>query len=133
MSRKQSRTKLASVLAAKTLQAGASKKLGRQIAGYLLSERRVGELDSLLRDIQSDWAEAGYVEVIARSAHPITKTIESDVKRQVKTIYPAAKSVVVTPVLDPSVIGGINVRLAHQQFDASVQAKLNQFKQLTTV
>ena len=121
MAGKQSRTKLAQIIADQTMKSsGASKKLGRQIAAYLLSEHRVAELNSLLRDVQADWAEAGHVEVIARSAHPLTAKAETDIKRHVKTIYPGAKTVVVTSVLDPSVIGGIDVRLAHQRFDASV-------------
>ena len=74
---KQSRTQLASTIADRTLSKGASKHYVQEVAAYLLAEGRTGELDSLLRDIQEDWAQAGYVEVIARSAHPLNTTIEA--------------------------------------------------------
>lgn len=128
---KQPRTKIAQTIADKTLHKGASKKLSQEIAAYLLSERRVSDLSSLMRDVQADWAEAGYVEVITTSAHPLTAAIEADIKQQVKSVYPAAKTIVVTSKIDESIIGGIEVRLAHQRFDASVASKLDTFKQLT--
>jgi F0F1-type ATP synthase delta subunit len=97
----------------------------------LLSEGRAQELNSVLRDVQVDWAESGYVEVLAASAHPLTTAVRADIERQVKTLYPNAKQIVVTEVPDPDVIGGVRLSLANQQLDLSVEAKLNKFKQLT--
>lgn len=128
---KQPRTRIAHTIADQALRKGVTKQLSKEIAAYLLSERRVNELGSLLRDVQADWAEAGYVEVITTSAHPLTAAIEADIKRQVKSVYPQAKHIVVTNRIDESVIGGIEVRLAHERFDASVASKLDTFKQLT--
>ena len=127
---KQPRTKIARVIADNTLKGGVSKKFSNEIAAYLLSERRVNELDSVLRDVQADWAEAGYVEVIATTAHELTATIKADIVKQIKSLYPAAKQIMVTEVRDPAVIGGVRLSLANQQLDLSVQAKLNRFKQL---
>lgn len=128
---KQSRTKLAGAIADRTLKNGSSKKLGREIAAYLLSEGRVSELDSIMRDVQIDWAEAGYVEVIARSAHAIPAATEAKIVKQVKSLYPQAKKIVVTSVLDPGVLGGLQLSVANQQLDLSVEARLHRFKQLT--
>jgi len=127
---KQPRTKIARVIADKTLQDGSSKKLSREVAAYLLSEGRVNELDSVLRDVQADWAAAGYVEVLAASAHELTAAVKADITRQVKHLHPEAKQVIVTEVRDPAVIGGVKLNFANQQLDLSVQAKLNKFKQL---
>lgn len=129
---KTRRTRIARTIADQTLKSGASPKLAKQVAAYLLSERRVGELDSLLRDVQADWAEAGHVQVLASSAHQFTAAIRQDIERQVRTMYPAAKDVLVTEVHDPSVLGGVKLSFADRQLDLSVQAKLNKFKQLTT-
>ncbi|HVW23549.1 MAG TPA: F0F1 ATP synthase subunit delta [Candidatus Saccharimonadales bacterium] len=128
---KAPRTRIASVVADRSLK-GSDKRLSREVAAYLLDERRVNELDSLLRDIQADWAEQGYVEVLAASAHELSSATLSEIKSQVKELYPAAKQIIVTPVHDPSVIGGVRLRLAEQQLDLSVEAKLNRFKQLTS-
>lgn len=130
---KTPRTRIASTLAERTLKSGASKKLSREVAAYLLAEGRVDELDSLLRDVQADWANAGYVEVLAASAHPLPSKTLTDITRQVKKLHPEAKQITVTEVRDPEVIGGVRLSLANQQLDLSVEAKLNKFKQLTTV
>lgn len=129
---KAPRTRISQVIADKTLKSGVSKRLSREIAAYLLSERRTGQLESIVRDVQGDWAQAGYVEVIASSAHPLTAGVRSDIRRQIKALYPEAKTIIVNEEHDPEVIGGVRLSLADQQLDLSVQAKLNKFKQLTT-
>ncbi len=108
-----------------------SKRLSREVAAYLLTEGRTAELDSIVRDVQADWAEAGIVEVIASSAHPLTASIKADIKAQMRGLYPKAKQIIVTEAHDPDVIGGVRLNMAGQQLDLSVQAKLNKFKQLT--
>lgn len=128
---KSPRTKIAGAIAAKTLKSGVSRRLSQEIAAYLLSERRVGDLDSILRDVQNDWAAAGYVEVTAASAHPLTDAIKADITRQVKSLYPDARQVIITEVADPEVIGGVRLNLPNQQLDLTIEAKLNKFKQLT--
>lgn len=129
---KTARTRIASVIAEDTLKSGASKSYVKEVAAYLLSEQRVGELDSLLRDVQADWAKAGYVEVIATSAHPLTASIKADITKQIKQLYPGAKKITISEAHDEEVLGGVRLSLADKQLDLSVEAKLNKFKQLTT-
>lgn len=128
---KTPRTRIAQTIADYTLKRGGSDEYAREVAAYLLSEGRVSELNSLLRDVQADWAEAGYVEVLAASAHSLTDSIRADIMAQVRALYPEATQIVVTEVPDPEVIGGVRLSLANQQLDLSVEAKLNKFKQLT--
>jgi F0F1-type ATP synthase delta subunit len=130
---KTPRPRIAAVIAERTLSKGVSLELSAEIAAYLLSEHRVSELDSILRDVLADWATAGHVEVIASSAHPLTAEVKADITKQVKSLYPAAKEIIVTESHDESVIGGVRLELANQQLDLSVEAKLNKFKQLTSV
>ena len=79
---KAPRTRIASTIADRTLNSGqsgqesAAKSVAKEVAAYLLAENRVGELDSILRDVQADWAEAGYVEVLASSAFPLSAMSE---------------------------------------------------------
>lgn len=130
---KAPRTRLASTIADRTLnKSGNTQQLATEIAAYLMSEGRVSELDSILRDVQVDWAQAGYVEVVARSSHPLAAAVKADITKRVAKLYPEAKKIIVTEVLDPSVIGGVRLSLANQQLDLSIEAKLNKFKQLTT-
>jgi len=129
---KQPRTKLARLIADKTLSGSLPWQFTREIAAYLLTERRVNELDSVLRDVQADWAEAGQVEVIARSAHPLTARIKTDIGKRLKPLYPNARRISVVEVRDSSVIGGVRLNLAEQQLDLSIRSKLDRFKQLAT-
>jgi F0F1-type ATP synthase delta subunit len=129
---KVARTRIVRAVADLTLQQGDSKQLSREVAAYLLSERRTGELDSLLRDIQHDWAQAGHVEVIAASAFPLTETIRTDITKRIEALYPDAKEVVINEVHDPAVIGGVRLSLPDQQLDLSIRTRLNRFKQLAT-
>lgn len=128
---KTPRTRIARAIADATLSKGADKAYAREVAAYLLAEGRVSELDSLLRDVQADWAEQGYVEVLARSAHPLSEATKQEIADQVKQLYPNAKKLVVTPIEDASVVGGVQISLSDKQLDLSVEAKLNKFKQLT--
>lgn len=128
---KARRTRIAQILADRTLKDGISRRLSREIAAYLMSEHRVAELDSIVRDVQGDWAEAGQVEVIAASAHPLTTAANADIKRQMSRLYPTAKRIIITEQRDASVIGGVRLDLADSQLDLSLRSKLNKFKQLT--
>jgi len=125
---KQPRTKLARLIAEQTLRQGVSKRLSREIAAYLLSEGRVNELESVLRDVQVDWAEAGKVEVVARSAHQLPPKLRSEIKRIFRASYPKAQ-LEVTEIHDPSVLGGVRLNLADRQLDLSIRNKLDRFKQ----
>ena len=128
---KTPRTRIAEAIAAHTFYSGVTKGYSKQIAALLLDDGRVGELDSLLRDIQTDWALHGYVEVLARSAHPLSDSVKKDIKHEAKKLYPKADKIIVTEISDQSVIGGVQISVANQQLDLSIEAKLNKFKQLT--
>ncbi|HTH72181.1 MAG TPA: F0F1 ATP synthase subunit delta [Candidatus Pristimantibacillus sp.] len=128
---KTPRTRIAGTIADNLLANGVSKEYAKEVAAYLLAEGRVGELDSLLRDIQAQWAAKGYIEVLARSAHPLDDEVRKNITDRIRALYPEAKKIVVTEVLDPSVLGGVRIDLANRQLDLSVEAKLNKFKQLT--
>ncbi len=128
---KTPRHQVAAALAKRSLGSVKESDFANEIAAYLLAERRTGELDSLLRDVMQYRADKGVVEVAALTAHPITATVRSDIEKQIRVLYPAAKTVIVTERRDASVVGGVRLELANQQLDLSVRAKLNRFKQLT--
>ncbi len=124
------RTDLASVVSRTTLKNGVSKKYAQELAAYVLDNRMTAELDSLMRDVQADWARSGYLEVLAYSAHPLSEQIKSEIKRQVKELEPDVKTIVITEVYDEALIGGVRISLPERQLDLSVEAKLNKFKSL---
>ena len=127
------RHQIAHLLAQKSLQNVPAKKLAKEIASYLLSERRTAEIESIVRDIMQYRADQGIVEVHAVYAHPLTDAIRKSIKADVREIYPQAKQIIINEEQDESVVAGIKLELANQQLDASVRSKLNRFKQLTSV
>lgn len=127
---KTSRMVVAQVIAAQ-LGKVSPKQLSHEVAAYLLEEGRVGELDSLLRDVMQQRADAGTVEADVVSAYPINDAVRGDIRARVEALYPEADKVIINEQLDSDVIGGIKVVLAHQQLDLSIRSKLNRFKQLT--
>lgn len=128
---KTSRTKIAGVIAGRTASTKNTKKLSREIAAYLIDNRRVNDLNSILRDVQEDRAKTGIVEVSATSAHPINSAIKADITKQIKQLYPHAQQVIISEYHDLAVIGGVRLELANQQLDLSIISSLNKFRQLT--
>jgi F0F1-type ATP synthase delta subunit len=128
---KVSRLKIAAAVADRIAEGLSEQQLSREIAAYLLSSRRTGELDSVMRDVMELRADEGIVEVTAVSAHPITDAVRTDIETTVRTHFPAAKKVIVSEQHDTSVVGGVRLELANSQLDLSVRAKLSRFKQLT--
>jgi F0F1-type ATP synthase delta subunit len=126
------RYQLAEVLGQRSLSSFNTKEFSQEIAAYLLDEGRVSDLDSLIRDIMDYRASHGIIEVRASSAHELTETIKEDIIAQVKRSHPEAKTIIVSPIRDPEVIGGVKLELPNEQLDLSVRAKLSRFKQLTT-
>jgi F-type H+-transporting ATPase subunit delta len=108
--------------------------LPKELAAYLISERRTHELNSLLRDLEQYRADQnGIVEVNAVSAHDLTAAVRADIERTIRAAYPAAKQIMIHETIDADVVGGIRLELANQQLDTTVRTKLNRFKQLTAV
>lgn len=128
---KAPRSTMAKVIS-KKLEKADSKKAAQDIAGYLLAEKRVGELDSLMRDLQQIRSDQGIVEVDALSAHELDEKSINEIKAVIHKKFPATKKIIINKILDPDVVGGVRLVLANSQLDLSVRYKLSKFKQLTT-
>jgi F-type H+-transporting ATPase subunit delta len=122
---------IAEVIAQRSLENIPALRLAREIAAYMMSQRRTTDIESLLRDIMQYRADHGIVEVFAASASPLNAVIRKNIEAQVRELYPSAKQIIISEQIDDNVVGGIRIELANQQFDASIRTKLNHFKQLT--
>lgn len=128
---KISRRHLAEIIGERTLHAKDAKELAREIAAYLMQERRVAELESLLRDILEYRALHGIVEAKVVSAHDLTAEVVRDAKQILKQEYPHAKEFHINELHDPTVVGGLRLELANEQLDLTVRRKIDTFKRLT--
>ena len=128
---KASISSIASIISSKTIGGIPPKNLSKDIAAYLLDEGRTGELSSLLRTVQEDWAQQGIVEATVSSAFSVNESVKKDIKAEIKKIYPNAKNINLIMEHDPSLVGGIKISTANDQMDISILSKLSKFKQLT--
>ncbi len=126
------RTEIAGIIARLALKGGMTKKEVASLAAYLLEEGRTGELDSLLRDVQAEWAKQGVIEVIASSAHELSPQAMRDIEAEARGIYQDAKRIIITPKVDPGIVGGIQLAFADYRLDMSVAGELKKFKALAT-
>ena len=122
---------LAEAIAVRTLQIEDTNVLAREIAAYLLAERRTSELESILRDILQYRQDHGVLDANVVTAHETQAEVLSDIKRLLQAAYPNAKSIRLNQIQDPSVIGGLKLDMPNQQLDMTVQARLSKFKSLT--
>ena len=125
------RSHIAKVIASKTLKETDLTRLTHAVAGYLLEENRVDELDSIMRDVLAYRNAHGHVEVTVVSAYPISAQVRDDVMQAVKQEYPGAVSYNINETIDPTVVGGLRIEFGGEELDLTVRAKLNKFKQLT--
>ena len=128
---KSSRSAMAKVISQKISQPE-SKTSAKDIAQYLLNEKRVGDLDSLMRDIQQIRVDQGIIEINALSAHQLGPQSISEIKTLIKKLYPNSRQIIINKTVDPDVVGGVRLVMANEQLDLSVRYKLSKFKQLTT-
>ena len=126
-----SRTDLAEVIGERTLHTHDLNKLKKAIAGYLLEQNRVADIDSLMRDVMKYRAAHGYVEAMVVSAFPLTSAVLASVEIEITGQYPGAKSYVLNQRVDKDVVGGIRIEVAGEELDMTIRAKLNTLKRLT--
>ena len=112
--------------------ASSRKKLAKEVAAYLLTTKQVGQLESLLRDVMAVREANGEVEAQVTSAHELDAAMIADIKKIIQKQKPGVKQVAVETTNDPTALGGLNIRLAHQQLDLTVRAKIDTFKRLIT-
>ena len=132
---KLARHRIAKALAERSLSGtadGLTNGLAKEIAAYLMAERRTGDLNSLMRDVMQLRAEQGIVEVVAVTAYPLTPEVVTNIQKTIKEAVPTAKTVIVTERHDDDVVGGVRLEMANEQLDLSIRNKLNRLTQLTT-
>ena len=131
MSIKMPRHILAEALAVHTMQMTDANLLAREIAAYLLAERRVNELESILRDIMQYRAEHGVLEAVVVTAHDAPTSVPREVEQLLSRAYPKAKNIRITNRQDSSTIGGLRIDMANERLDMTIKTKLSTFKRLT--
>lgn len=105
-------------------------KIGGLAGNFLrvvAQNRRLFAVPQMIRAFREIAAEArGEVSAEVMSAHALTADQESALKAALKEVV--GKEVVVKVTVDPSLLGGLVVRVGSRQIDTSLRTKLNSLK-----
>lgn len=125
---KQPRHLIVQAIAEKTLKESDMKRVASEVAAYVLSEGRVADLEPIMRDVIAYRANKGIVEAELVSAHEVSGAVIADAKKLLKQLYPDARTVQVVSTVRPELVGGVRVRMPHEQLDLTVRSTLSTFK-----
>lgn len=121
MAARLSRRKIATFVTDKLLSGNhQAHEVIRELAAYLVTERRTRELDLLVRDIEEKLAANGVVIADIATARPL----DGAVKAEIATMLDA-KSVHLRESVDETLLGGIRIDTPGQRFDGTIRHKLN--------
>lgn len=96
----------------------------RNFLGVLAQNRRLAELPKVIRAFrQLAAAHRGETTAEVASAHPLTDDQVSELKQQLRRRV--GREVNVDLSVDPSLLGGLVVRIGSQMIDSSIKTRLN--------
>ena len=89
--------------------------------------RRLFAVPSMIKAFRAIAAQArGEVAADVTSAHPLTSAQQEELKATLKGV--TGKDVAIAATVDPSLLGGLVVKIGSRQIDTSLRTKLNSLK-----
>lgn len=117
-----SRRKITSYVA-EQLATGNTKQVVKQLAAFLIDNRRTKELELIVRDVEYELAKRGIVLALITSAHELTTATRTAINTLIKD-QTGAKTIQLQQFIDPSVLGGVKVDIPGQQIDTTIAHRL---------
>jgi F-type H+-transporting ATPase subunit delta len=115
------------VLDAITQQMGTVKPI-RNFMAVLIDHRRIGMLDDMLRQFETELdAQLGFTEVEVSSARPLSQEEKRELEARVERM--TGKKVRTRYVSNPELLGGVLVRAGSTIYDGSVRGQLEKMRQ----
>lgn len=97
--------------------------LAKDIAGYLVLERRSSELGAIMREVIRIRAMKGKTEATVTTAIPLTDKIRTNIRHQIGN-----QNIIINEVIDKKVIGGVRIESNEYYLDLTVRNRLNRLK-----
>lgn len=98
------------------------------LLGVLAHNRRLGQLSNILAAFDMlVAAHRGEVTAEVTSAFPLSEAQIDEIRKQLKDR--AGHSIKITAKVDPSILGGLIVRIGSQMIDSSIKTRLNTLSQ----
>ncbi len=104
--------------------------LGEIISNYvkiIARKGREGQLEGILRGfIESYRAMKGIEEATVTVAKPLTEAQREEIRKKLASV--TNNEIVISEKVDPSMIGGLKIRVADKEYNGSIAAQLEQLK-----
>jgi len=125
-----SRRLLAQVFVEQLLKAPQNKaQLIRSLAAFLVEAKQTNALDMVLADISKELASRGHVAAEVVSARELSASARQAVTALVQSAT-NARSVELSERIEPSLIGGMTLRVPGRELDSTVKRQLQLLKTL---
>lgn len=124
-----SRRKLSSYFASSIAKGVDEKKLIKQLAAYMVDQKRTKELQSFVYDIEYQLGQNGQMVADVVSAHSLSESVKAAVVSFVEQTT-GAKKTELREQLDPAVIGGIKLEFAGLRLDTTITGRLQKLQNL---
>ncbi len=128
---KYNRLELAQIIYGQTLNSTDTKQLAQEIAAFLLNNNLTDQLDSIIRDVKLIRQQNGILDVKVISRYPINQSMLSSIKNLLKQYYNNVKEILIEPIIDINLIGGVRLEMADSSLDLSMSNQLKSLLSLT--
>ena len=98
----------------------------KRLAALLMDTHRIDELDLIVDDIEYELYQRGIIMADVTTALPVDEGFHEAVRQLLAT--QKDDKVILREHIDPELIGGIKIRAAGRELDASVRHKLMKLK-----
>lgn len=102
------------------------------LAAYLIEERRTGDTDSILRQLESIRSQNGIREVIVTSAFAPGDSTTQTIRQIFSDYYGRVKTLVIKYRKQPDVIGGLRAETSDALLDFTIASRLQRLTAPTT-
>ncbi len=107
-------------------------ELTSSLAAYLIEERRLGDLNAIVRDIEKQLLERkGILYVHATVARELGADQLAEITEVFKQ-HSIVKQVIIEQTINPDVIGGVRCQTADEQLDLTVRRQLQSLTRAKT-
>lgn len=111
--------------------AASADKIAKEVAAYLVQERRTRDHDPIMKALIKLREEQGIVEVNASSARELDDATKKEILELLSARLGDNKEIVLTEEVDDNLVGGVRLDSANIRIDMTIRNKLTKLKQVT--
>lgn len=122
-----SRRKITNYIAGEIAAGKDVKLLVRQLAAFLIDNRRTKEVDLIVRDIEYGLKNQGIVLARVTSAFDLATATQTAITKLIKE-QTNARTIELRQFIDPKVLGGVKIDLPGLQMDTTIARRLTIYR-----